>query len=132
MYYKIIRDNKIIDAIETIDYVRYYKNIGLLRCSKDDEPQGIIAPDNEHIWHVDGWAEFPPESGWDDDTVTLEEFYDPELYAEIRETIDAGKDYSEFDPSSEQTEEIAAGPTPAERLKALENALAIMALEGRL
>ena len=131
MYYKVIKDGKIIDALDELQCVRYFKNIGILRCRKEDDPQGIISPDGEHIWHVTGWGDFQADSGWNGDTVTLEEC-NPDLYDEIRRTIDAGNDYSEFEPSSQTDEEILAGPTPSERLEALENALAIMALEGRI
>lgn len=135
MYYKVKKDGMIIDALEILQCVRYFTKIGILRCEISDHPQGIISTDGEHLWHVEGWEEFPQESEWDDDTVILEEFDDPELYQEIRETIMAGQDYSDFvqpDPEEERTEEqILADPTPMERLEALENALAIMAIEGR-
>ncbi len=134
MYYKVHRDGKIVDALDDLQCVRYFDRIGILRCKPNENPQGIISTDGEHIWHVDGWPEFPQESEWDDETIVLESFDDEELYYEIINTIRAGQDYSVFDEPQEEErpeEEILANPTPMERLQALENALAIMVMEGR-
>ena len=134
MYYKVHKDGKIIDALEELQCVRYFNRItGIIRCKPNDSPQGIISSNGEHIWHVEGWDEFPPEAEWDDDTVILEEFEDEDLYQEIREAIQAGQDYSAFEEPEEERpeEEILADPTPMERLTTLENALAIMAMERR-
>ncbi len=122
MYYKVKQNNVIIDALENLQCVRYFEDIGrVLRCSIDDNPQGILSRDSGTIWHVDGWDEFPKGEF---ETVAVEEFYDEDIYKEIVEKISAGEDYSDFSKPEEdyKEEEIRAEPTPMERLKALEEA----------
>lgn len=125
MYYKVYKAGKVCDALENLQCVRYFSESGILRCKRTDRPQGVISTDGEHIWHVDGWDEFPQASGWDDDTVILEESDDMDLYDEIMAALRSGEDYTEFEVEP-QTEEIDAPPTPAERLAALEKAAAEM------
>lgn len=124
MYYKVKQNNMIIDALENLQCVRFFEDIGrVLRCGADDNPQGIISRDSSTIWHVDGWDEFPVGNY---ETVTIEGLYDEELYKDILEKVSAGEDYSDFvQPEEDRTEEeIRADPTPMERLEALEAAKA--------
>lgn len=123
MFYKVKKNNVIIDALEDLQCVRFFQaSRGILRCKKKDEPQGIISSNGAEIWHVEGWPEFP--EGIDFETVTLEEFDDTDKYQEIIDAIRAGEDYSDFEePEEPEEEEIHTEPTPMERLAALEELL---------
>ena len=88
-YYKALADGQIVDAMDSLQCVRYFEKIGILRCKEKEQPQGIISTDGQHIWQVEGWPEFPEAAGWDDATVTLTEI-DRETYMALREALDAG------------------------------------------
>lgn len=126
MYYRAHNNSgTICDALDGLQCVRFFANTGMiLRCRQDDEPMGIISTDGVHLWHVEGWPEFPAASGWEDDEVTLTEISQEE-YEEIRAALDAGNDYTIFneDPDDEAPET----PTPAQRLAKLEEQLKIAA-----
>ena len=128
MFYKVKKNNVIIDALEDLQCVRFFQaSRGILRCKKKDEPQGIISSNGAEIWHVEGWSEFP--EGINFDTVTVEEFDDPDRYQEIIEAIRAGEDYSDFEepeePQEPEEEEIHTEPTPMERLALLEELIGV-------
>lgn len=129
MFYKVKKNNVIIDALEDLQCVRFFQaSRGILRCKKKDEPQGIISSNGAEIWHVEGWPEFP--EGINFETVTLEEFDDPDKYQEIIEAIRAGEDYSDFEEPDEEPEEevIHVDPTPMERLAMLEDLMGVTAV----
>ena len=70
MYYKVLLNGRVIDALDHLSFVRYQsKHNIMVNCSENDA-QGIISSDGSHVWHVDGYYLIPsPEY----DTVSLEE-----------------------------------------------------------
>ena len=70
MYYKALKDGKVIDVLDRMVFVRYQKDPSvMLECNKS-EAQGIVSSDGEYIWHVKGLYHIPVE-GYD--TVELVE-----------------------------------------------------------
>lgn len=68
MYYKIIKDGKIMEAIKEPTYVRASRKTGkLLLCGKK-EASGILSDDNQRVWHLLGYQPFPEDVY---ETVTL-------------------------------------------------------------
>lgn len=58
-YYKIIKDENIIDVLQNVVYVKYQKrNKLLLRCNKEDA-MGILSSCQTTAYHVEGMTEFP-------------------------------------------------------------------------
>lgn len=100
-YFKVIKNNTAIDALNEIRRVFYSERSGavLLCVDEDTEANGIIGSDSS-IWHVDGWPAFPADLGIE--TVTLEEI-DVVTYEKLLLALQRGED----DP--EDTE-----PAPAE------------------
>lgn len=93
MYYKAVKDGKIIDAYDFLSHVRYDAAAGMiLRCAGEDTPQGIIQRNGMCIYHVDGWEPFPEEAG-SYGTVELQEIPDADTYLAI---IKALKDDEEI------------------------------------
>ena len=84
--YKAYKGSIVVDALETLQCVRYFTGIGVTRCGVGDAPQGIISSDGGQIYHVEGWPEFPEG---DYETVRLLEI-DTDEYYEIREALDSG------------------------------------------
>lgn len=80
MYYKVLKNGRVIDALDHLHFVKYQEKHDVMVNCKEDEAQGIISSDGQYIWHVDGYYLIPsPEY----DTVTLEEI-DKYEYAQIK------------------------------------------------
>lgn len=106
--YKVIKNNMVVDALETLQCVRFCKGIGVTRCGAG-EAQGIISSDGGEIYHVEGWPEFP-EGGYE--TVTLQEIgWDD--YCSIRDALDSGLGV----PVEPETPEQEAPKTQAQILQ---------------
>lgn len=70
MYYKVLKDNKVIDVLDHLSFVKYQEKHNIMVSCAKEEAQAIISSDGEHIWHVTGLYNIPV-SGYD--TVHLEE-----------------------------------------------------------
>ena len=69
MYYKVLKDGRVIDALDRLQFVKYQpKHDIMVNCTEDDA-QGIISSNGKYIWHVEGYYLIPPPEY---DTVTLE------------------------------------------------------------
>ena len=64
MYYKIIKDNKIIDVLDHLTYLKWQPKNKIMLLSDEGEAQAILASDNNTIWHVEGLYDLPV-SGYD-------------------------------------------------------------------
>lgn len=70
MYYKVLKDGKVIDVLDRLIYLKYQpKHDIMLLCSEDDA-QAILSSDQTSIWHEASLYNIPV-SGYD--TVTIEE-----------------------------------------------------------
>lgn len=70
MYYKVIKDNKVIDVLDHLTYLKWQpKNKIMLLCN-EGEAQAILSSDGGSIWHVDGFYDLPVDGC---DTVELVE-----------------------------------------------------------
>lgn len=70
MYYKVIKDSKVIDVLDHLSFVRYQEKHGIMIACSEAEAQAIISSDGEYIWHVGGLYNIPVD-GYD--TVELVE-----------------------------------------------------------
>ena len=70
MYYKVLKDNKVIDVLDRLVFVKYQKKHGIMIACVKSEAQAIISSDGEYIWHVVGLYNIPTD-GYD--TVELVE-----------------------------------------------------------
>jgi hypothetical protein len=68
MYYKVVKDNKVIDVLDRLTFVKYQQKHGIMVACAKNEAQAIVSSDEEHIWHVVGLYNIPAD-GYD--TVTL-------------------------------------------------------------
>lgn len=51
MYYKVIKDNKIIDVLDQLIPLRYLPKRKVMTPCDINEAQAILSSDNETIWH---------------------------------------------------------------------------------
>ena len=70
MYYKVIKDNKVIDVLDRLTFVKYQKKHNIMIACEKSQAQAIISSNGDYIWHVDGLYKIPVD-GYD--TVDLVE-----------------------------------------------------------
>lgn len=70
MYYKVLKNDKVIDVLDHLSFVKYQEKHNIMVSCTKEEAQAIISSNGEYIWHVYGLYNLPVD-GYD--TVTLEE-----------------------------------------------------------
>ena len=70
MYYKVIKDSKVIDVLDHLSFVKYQEKHRIMVACAKEEAQAIISSDGDYIWHVNGLYNIPVD-GYD--TVELVE-----------------------------------------------------------
>ncbi len=70
MYYKVIKDGKVIDVLDHLSFVKYQEKHRIMIACVKEEAQAIISSDEDYIWHVNGLYNIPVD-GYD--TVELVE-----------------------------------------------------------
>ena len=59
MYYKVLKNNKVIDVLDHLTYLKWQpKNKIMLLCGLD-EAQAILGSDGNTVWHVEGFYNLP-------------------------------------------------------------------------
>ena len=51
MFYKVIKNNKVIDVLDHLIYLKYQPKHKIMVLSDINEAQAILSSDNETIWH---------------------------------------------------------------------------------
>ena len=70
MFYKVIKDNKVIDVLDQLVFLKYQAKYNRMILCDGSEAQAISSSDGKHIWHLKSLNNIPV-SGYD--TVRLEE-----------------------------------------------------------
>lgn len=70
MYYKVIKDNKVIDVLDQLIYLKWQHKHKIMVLCDINEAQAILSSDCNTIWHVDGFYNIPTDGF---DTVKIEE-----------------------------------------------------------
>ena len=83
MFYKVIKNDRVIDVLENLSYVKYQKKHNIMISCDQSDAQGIISSNGQYIWHVDWLYNFPDEAKGRYDIVSLEEIDEYE-YKQLR------------------------------------------------
>ena len=51
MYYKVIKNNKVVDVLDKIVYLKYLPKRKIMVLSDENEAQAILSSDKNTIWH---------------------------------------------------------------------------------
>ena len=51
MYYKILKDNKVIDVLDNLTYLKWQPKHKIMVLSDESEAQAILSSDKNTIWH---------------------------------------------------------------------------------
>jgi hypothetical protein len=64
MYYKVLKDNKVIDVLDHLTFVKYQKKHDIMIACVKSEAQAIVSSDKKHFWHIPGLYAIPVD-GYD-------------------------------------------------------------------
>lgn len=70
MYYKVLKDDRVIDVLDRLVFVKHQAKHNIMLLCDKSEAQGIISSDRKIIWHI-AWLYEMPVDGYD--TVELVE-----------------------------------------------------------
>lgn len=51
MYYKVIKNNKVIDVLDHLIYLKWEPKHKIMVLTDENDSQAILSSDNETIWH---------------------------------------------------------------------------------
>ena len=59
MYYKVVKDDKVIDVLDHLTFVKYQQKHDIMIVCDKSEAQAIVSSSGEYIWHVKGLYHIP-------------------------------------------------------------------------
>lgn len=74
MYYKVIKDNKVIDVLDKLVYLRYQeKHNRMVLCDKS-KAQAFFSSDRKNIWHTETLYKLPIDKYEEVELIEIDEF----------------------------------------------------------
>ena len=74
MYYKVLKNDKVIDVLDRLFFVKYQQKHNIMIACDKSEAQAIMSSDGEYAWHVVGLYRIPVD-GYDTvDLIQIDEF----------------------------------------------------------
>lgn len=64
MYYKVLKDGRVIDVLDRLIFARYQPKHNIMLLCDKSEAQGIVSSDESYVWHIEGLYKIPVE-GYD-------------------------------------------------------------------
>ena len=64
MFYKVMKNNKVIDVLDHLTYLKWQSKNKIMLLSDLNEAQAILSSDGNTIWHVEGFYDLPVD-GYD-------------------------------------------------------------------
>lgn len=80
MYYKVLKNNKVIDVLDNLIYLKWEPKHKIMVLTDENDAQAILSSDNDTIWHEASLYKIPVD-GYD--TVCVEEI-DKYEYEKLR------------------------------------------------
>lgn len=65
MYYKVIKDNNVIDVLDNLIYLKWQDKHKIMVLTSEDDAQAILGSDKNTIWHERTLYNIPVESDYD-------------------------------------------------------------------
>lgn len=72
MFYKVVKDNKVIDVLDKLVYLKYQPKHKIMVLSDENEAQAILSSGKNAIWHEKTLYNIPVEAGEYDVVETIE------------------------------------------------------------
>lgn len=80
MYYKVIKDNRVIDVLDKLIFLKYQEKHDLMVLCDMEDAQAILSSDGETIWHEETLVKIPVDKYG---TVKIEEI-DEHEYRQLK------------------------------------------------
>ena len=71
MYYKVLKNNKVIDVLDHLTYLKWQEKNKIMLLSDINEAQAILSSDGNTVWHVEGFYDLPVDGMFE--TVQIKE-----------------------------------------------------------
>lgn len=71
MFYKVIKNNRVIDVLSQLIYCKYDTDIQTMISCSEDEAQAILSSSGNHIWHVSDYPSIEKSVSENYDTVDI-------------------------------------------------------------
>ena len=65
MYYKVLKDNKVIDVLDSLIYLKWEPKHKIMVLTDENDAQAILSSDNNTVWHEKSLYRVPV-SGYDE------------------------------------------------------------------
>lgn len=62
MYYRVVKNGKVIDVLDRIVYVKHQEKHNQLLICDIEEAQAILSSDGSYAWHIEGLYNFNPDN----------------------------------------------------------------------
>lgn len=72
MFYKVIKDNKVIDVLDNIVYLKWQPKHKTMILTDENDAQAILSSDKNTIWHERTLYNVPVEAGYYDSVELFE------------------------------------------------------------
>lgn len=59
MFYKVMKNDKVLDVLDEVIYLKYQKKYDRMLFCQKEEAQGIFSSDKTQVWHVEGYYGIP-------------------------------------------------------------------------
>ena len=93
MYYKVLKNNKVIDVLDDLIYLKWDSKHKMMVLSGEDEAQAILSSDKNTIWHEVSLYEVPVVGYENVTAIKVDEYEYKQLKAlngkSVSEIIDA-------------------------------------------
>lgn len=74
MFYKVIKDNKVVDVLDRLTYLRWQPKNKIIVLCGEGEAQAILGSDGNTIWHAEGFYDLPVSGYESVKLVQIDEF----------------------------------------------------------
>ena len=73
MYYKVLKDNKVIDVLDSLTYLKWQPKHKIMVLCCENDAQAILSSGKDDIWHVKGFYKVPVDGYNTVDLVEIDE-----------------------------------------------------------
>ena len=74
MFYKLVKNNKVVDVLDHLTYLKWQPKNKIMLLSDLDEAQAILGSDNNTVWHVAGLYDLPVDGYETVELVEIDKF----------------------------------------------------------
>lgn len=74
MFYKVLKNNKVVDVLDHLTYLKWQEKNKIMLLSDEGEAQAILGSDGNTIWHVEGFYDLPVEGYETVKLIEIDEF----------------------------------------------------------